>query len=306
MLLGVLVGITCLGNWSARAKTESQLRLRILDSEQERALKPKETFRECVGCPEMVVVPAGSFMMGSIEGKFHDSQHPRHQVVIANQYVVAKYEVTFTEWDLCVSSGSCDGYTPSDEGWGRGSRPVVNVNFDDAQGYVAWLSQITGKRYRLLSEAEYEYAARAGTTTAYPWGGDDSGIPSAQCQIDMVGPSCYSAIGKNNANCQGCGDDDGNGTRTVPVGSYSPNGFGLYDMVGNVWEWASDCLHQNYEGAPTDGKAWIEGGDCYGRMARGGAWSEHPINLRSAMRAAYWKDRRSFDLGFRVARTLTQ
>jgi formylglycine-generating enzyme required for sulfatase activity len=147
---------------------------------------------------------------------------------------------------------------------------------------VAWLSKMTGKTYRLLSEAEYEYATRAGTTTAYPWGND---------------------IGNNNANCSGCGSkwDD---QQTAPVGSFAPNRFGLYDMVGNVFGWTEDCAFANYNGAPTDGSAWIEDSNCKYRVVRGGSWRGSPVSLRSAGRDWYPSGLRSFSLGFRLGRTL--
>ena len=139
------------------------------------------------------------------------------------------------------ADGGCNGYKPADEGWGRGRRPVINVSWDDATAYANWLSKKTGKPYRLLSGAEYEYATRAGTQTAYPWG---------------------DAVGTNNANCHSCGSQ-WDARQTAPVGSFPPNGFGLYDMVGNVREWTEDCYHDTYSDAPKDGSAWIEGGNCY-------------------------------------------
>ena len=194
---------------------------------------------------------------------------------------MSKFELTFAEWDACVAHGDCAAHV-SDSGWGRGQQPAINVSWDDAQNYVAWLSRITGKTYRLLSEAEYEYAARAGRQTVYPWGDD---------------------LGRNNANCDGCGGQWGR-KQTAPVGSFAANGFGLYDMVGNVWEWAEECYHDNYNGAPADGTAWT-GGDCYTRVVRGGSWVNGPQNLRSASRNRSSTDGRSGDLGFRVGRTLT-
>jgi formylglycine-generating enzyme required for sulfatase activity len=155
------------------------------------------------------------------------------------------------------------------------------VSWDDAQSYVAWLSRIVGKEYRLLSEAEYEYAARAGTQTVYPWGDD---------------------IGKNNANCGGCGSQ-WDGEQTAPVGSFAANGFGLYDMVGNVWEWTDDCHHNNYNEAPANGAAWT-GDDCDYRVVRGGSWYGPPDGLRSARRDGSTTVDREFNLGFRVGRTL--
>ena len=220
----------------------------VLSLAAEQALKPKDGFRECEPeqgkdyCPEMVVVPAGSFVMGSPPGEldrysgrssaFVDpkTEGPQHKVTIAQQFAVSKFELTFDEWDTCVAFGDCP-QDISDGGFGHGQRPVANVTWDDAQRYVAWLSTMTGKAYRLLAESEYEYAARAGTQTAYPWGDE---------------------IGNGNANCNGCGSQ-WDKKQTAPVGSFPPNGFGLYDMVGNNWAWVEDCYHANYEGAPTDG-----------------------------------------------------
>ncbi|MGC2079467.1 MAG: formylglycine-generating enzyme family protein [Xanthobacteraceae bacterium] len=255
-----------------------------LSPTQEKALKPKDTFKECANCPEMMVVPAGSFTMGSptSEPGHSADEGPQHTVTIARPFAVGRFEVTFDEWDACAADGGCNGYKPSDEGWGRGRRPVINVSWDDAKAYVAWLSKKTGKSYRLLSGAEYEYATRAGTQTAYPWG---------------------DAIGTNNANCHACGSQ-WDAKQTAPVGSFAANGFGLYDMVGNVREWTEDCYHDSYSGAPTDGSAWIEGGNCYDRVVRGGSFLLAPAFLRSASRYWFTTDYRLRYLGFRVARTL--
>jgi formylglycine-generating enzyme required for sulfatase activity len=170
----------------------------------------------------------------------------------------------------------------SDSGFGRGTKPVINVNWDEAQQYVAWFSKITGKPYRLLSEAEWEYAARGGTATAYSWGDE---------------------IGKGNANCNGCGSQ-WDSKMTSPVGSFKPNGFGLYDMAGNVWQWVQDCYHGDYDGAPSDGSAWTTG-NCSNRVGRGGSWLDVPQGLRSAAHNWGPTDARNHLLGFRVARTLT-
>jgi formylglycine-generating enzyme required for sulfatase activity len=255
-----------------------------LSPAQEKALKPHGTFKECANCPEMVVVPAGKFSMGSPvsePGRFAD-EAPQHTVTIARRFAVARFEATFDEWDACAADGGCNGYKPSDEGWGRGRRPVVNVSWDDANAYVAWLSKKTGKSYRLLSESEYEYAARAGTQTAYPWG---------------------NAVGTKNANCHACGSQ-WDARQTAPVGSFAANRFGLYDMVGNVREWTEDCYHDTYTGAPADGSAWTEGANCYNRVVRGGSWLLAPAFLRSASRYWFTADYRLRYLGFRVARTL--
>jgi len=251
---------------------------------QEKALKSKDTFKECANCPEMVVVPSGSFTMASppSEPGHTADEGPQHMVTIARPFAVGRFEVTFDEWDACAADGGCNRYKPSDEGLGRGRRPVINVSWDDTKAYVAWLSKKTGKSYRLLSEAEYEYATRAGTQTAYPWG---------------------NAIGTNNANCHACGSQ-WDARQTAPVGSFAANGFGLYDMVGNVREWTEDCYHDSYSGAPTDGSAWIEGANCSSRVVRGGSWLLAPAFLRSASRYWFTGDYRLNYLGFRVARTL--
>jgi formylglycine-generating enzyme required for sulfatase activity len=260
-----------------------------LTAAQDQALKPGDSFNECTNCPEMIVVPVGSFLMGSSED-YDVGEHPQHSVTIATRFAVAKFELTFAEWDACVADRGCNGVMPSDQGWGRGRRPVINVNWYEAQAYVAWLAKLTRKPYRLLSEAEYEYATRAGTTTAYPWG---SGIK---------------LNGQAMANCGDCGSK-WDGKQTAPVGSFPPNKFGLYDMVGNVWEWTEDCAHidaanGDYSGAPTDGSAWITGGDCDIREVRGGSWKEYPLNLRSEERDEELADVRRSEFGFRVGRTL--
>jgi formylglycine-generating enzyme required for sulfatase activity len=264
----------------------------VLTAERERALKPLESFRECgTNCPEMIVIPAGRLMMGSPAGEEgrsnnEDDGHGRqHQVTIARPFAVAKFDVRVADWDACVRVGSCpreplaaDPYKLRDE---PDRYPVINVSWDDAQAYVAWLSRMTGKTYRLLSEAEWEYAARAGTMTAYFWG---------------------DKIGKGNANCLGCGSQWDN-RQPSPVGSFKSNAFGLFDMAGNLWVWVEDCYHQNYSGAPADGSAWTEG-ECRYRVLRGCAWYNDPPLLRSAMRFPYDPNIRVEDIGIRVGRTL--
>jgi formylglycine-generating enzyme required for sulfatase activity len=272
-------------NWytTVRPYMLRQVRPYVLTAAAERALKPGDSFRECAkDCPEMVVVPAGEFMMGSSadESDHYDNEDPLHRVTIARPLAVSKFEVTFEQWDACVAVGTC-AQVP-DSNMGRGTQPVINVSWDHAQRYVTWFSKMTGRSYRLLSEAEWEYAARAGTTTAYSWGDE---------------------LGKNNANCNGC-VSEWDSRRTAPVGSFGPNQFGLYDMHGNVWEWVEDCLHTNYEGAPDDGSAWIAQGDCNNRVIRGGSWVSYPVGLRSALRFWFSADDHGTDLGLRIARTL--
>ena len=237
--------------------------------------RPGKTFRDCPDCPEIVVIPAGSFRMGDLSGDGYGFEKPIHTVTISRPITVGKYEVTFAEWDACVSVGGCS-HRPIDKGWGRDRRPVINVSWTDAQKYVSWLTRKTGKRYRLLSEAEWEYIARAGSSTKYPW---QNSISSSQARVNSR---------------------DG----TVPVGSYGPNAFGVYDTVGNVWEWTEDCWHRNYNEAPTDGSAWISVGECGRRVLRGGSWIGIPRVARSANR--YWNSAsyRGSGNGFRVARDL--
>ena len=230
--------------------------------------------------PEMVRIPAGTFRMGCVTWLYcRSSEKPVRDVRVAS-FAVARHELTFTQWDVCTEYGPCQWV--DDEGWGRGDRPVINVSWDDAQAYVGWLSRETGESYRLPSEAEWEYATRAGTTTHYSWGDSE---------------------GENRANCDGCGSPWDN-DRTAPVGSFAPNRFGLYDVHGNVWEWVADCWNENYRGAPSDGIAWLQG-DCSNRVLRGGSWYSHPRNIRTAYRQWYKADFRPYIVGFRVARTLT-
>ena len=288
---------------------------------------PGEVFRDCAVCPQMVVVPAGTFTMGSPPFEEGRSEHegPQRDVRIEAPFAVGVYEVTFAEWDACVRAGGC-GYTPADRHWGRGRRPVIYVNWEDAQAYVSWLSRQTGKRYRLLSEAEWEYAARAGTITPRPWSGKVSdtcryanGLDRAPWlsvegqrlegfsfeSPDLEFRNLEGRVGIRVANLA-VGDDsrapcrDGY-ARTAPVGSLAPNAFGLYDMLGNVLEWTQDCWNDGYRGAPADGSAW-ESGDCGRRVLRGGSWFINPWFLRSANRFANPPVNRDIYSGFRVAR----
>ena len=234
-----------------------------------------DVFRDCSSCPEMVVIPAGTFTMGSPaseEGR-RDSEGPQHRVTLRS-FALGATEVTFDEWDACVRGGGCGGYRPGDAGWGRDARPVINVNWDDARAYVRWLSRETGESYRLPSESEWEYAARAGTTTPFHTG---------------------RTISKGQANY-----DRG---QTTPVRTFAPNAFGLYDVHGNVWEWTEDCWNGSYRGAPADGSPW-GAGDCGRRVFRGGSWHYVPRLLRSAARSSYFTGFRFDSAGFRVARTL--
>src|SRR5215471_4145457 len=272
--------------WNVRPYRRANFDKHVLTAARERGLKPGDSFRECdKDCPEMIAVPTGEFMMGSPvneKGRF-DNEGPQHSIIIARRLAVSKFDVTFADWIACASVGVCprEGGA-NDNGWGRGDRPVINVNWDDAQAYVAWLSKMAGKEYRLLSEAEWEYAARAGTTTAFYWGDD---------------------LDKANANCHRC-ENKWSKEKTSPVGSFNPNPFGLFDMAGNVWQWVQDCWNADYIGAPTDGSAW-KTGDCEKRVVRGGSWYYYPADPRSAYRYGDKMDDRNYNTGFRVARTLT-
>jgi formylglycine-generating enzyme required for sulfatase activity len=258
-----------------------------------RAYKPGNVFKDCKACPEMVVIPKGSFMMGSLpgEGGRGELEVPQHRVTFVRNFAVGKFEVTFAQWHACVSGGGCKGYRPKDEGWGRGKRPVINVSWHDAKAYVAWLSKKTGKTYRLLTEAEWEYAARAGTNTGYWWGSRAS--------------HRFANYGKNEC-CSGLASGKDRWVYTAPVGSFPANAFGLHDTHGNVFEWTEDCWHSSYAGAPRDGKAWTRGGggDCLKRISRGGSWNYNSWYLRSASRGWVATDDRDVNTGFRVARDL--
>ena len=262
--------------------------------------EPARVFRDCAACPEMVVVPAGSFMMGSPDDddeNWMGYEGPQHRVTIRSPFAVGVYEVTFAEWDACARAGGCGGYRPEDEGWGRGSRPVINVSWEDAQEYVRWLSRNTGEAYRLLTDAEWEYVARAGTTTRRYWGDSRSGQCRYANGLDAAAREEYP--GWASVSCS-----DGY-VHTAPVGSFEPNAFGLYDVLGNVSEWTLDCWNESYWGAPTDGSAW-RSGDCSYRVVRGGAYGTTPPGLRSASRnsSSPGNGNRYEYRGFRVARTV--
>ncbi|MES1981418.1 MAG: SUMF1/EgtB/PvdO family nonheme iron enzyme [Pseudomonadota bacterium] len=208
-----------------------------------KAAQPGKTFQDCAGCPVMVVLPAAAGIAG---------------------FAIGKYTVTFDEWDACAAAGRCNGYRPADQGWGRGRRPVIFVSWQDASAYAVWLSEKTGKSYRLPSEAEWEFAARAGTATEYYWGNE---------------------IGSNNANCAGCGSR-WDGEQTAPAGNFAANGYGLHDMLGNVWQWTNSC--------------WD--GNCAKRVIRGGSWKLVPQYLSAVNRGRRIAWSRDYDLGFRLVR----
>ena len=251
-----------------------------------RSRQPGGVFRDCPSCPEMVVIPAGTFQMGSpaSESFRDDDEGPQHLVTVSS-FALGVTEVTWDEWEACERSGECG--EPS--GWwdrSRGKHPVTDVNWEDAQAYVAWLSAETGAAYRLPSESEWEYAARAGTTTPF-----HTGATISTDQANYNGDFVYGS-GRRGVNRDG----------TTPVKTFAPNAFGLHDMHGNAWEWVDDCWHDNYRGAPIDGTAWTVGGDCVRRVLRSGGTGA-PWSLRSAARD-WINSVPQLDVGFRVARTL--
>ena len=243
--------------------------------------EPGTVFQDCETCPELVVVPAGAFRMGDLSGGGDVDEAPVRIVTIPKVFAIARYETTFAQWDACAAAGACrEGV--SDIGFGRGERPVILVTWQDAQTYVTWLSGLTGESYRLPSEAEWEYVARAGSETRFPWGDE---------------------VGRGNANCDECGsdwDDD----RTAPVGSFPANGFGVHDAVGNVYEWVEDCGRYSYDGAPSDGSVAEPDGACRLRMMRGGSWVSLPRASRPANRVRNPVGFQDINVGFRVARDL--
>ena len=253
-------------------------------------LQPGTTFKDCDVCPELVVVPAGNFTMGSPANEpSRGKDETPVPVSIAKPFAVGKFEVTFAEWDACVADGGCR-HKPSDRGWGRGKQPVMNVSWNDiSKQYLPWLSRKTGKRYRLLSEAEWEYVARAGTTSPFWWG---SSITSKQANYD--GNFVY----------KGGGSKGEYRKRTMPVNSFQPNPWGLYNVHGNVWEWTQDCWNGGNSGNPGDGSARTTG-NCNGRVLRGGSWNYLARYLRSAYRVGILPGDRGDYVGFRVVRMLT-
>ena len=255
---------------AAAASSSSQCDgMRINIEGASRCEKPGQSFKDCVDCPEMVVVPAGEFLMGSPpdEAERSNAEGPQHKVTIGQVLAVGKYEVTFAEWDACAADGGCK-HTPKDSGWGRGKRPAINVSWDDVtKEYLAWLSKKTGQTYRLLTEAEWEYAARAGTATPF-----STGVTITSEQANFDGTNTYGGSAKGVYR-----------QRTLEVGSFPANAFGLHDMHGNVWEWVQDCYVNNYETTPSDGSAVVEVADC-SRVMRSGSWIDAPQVLRSAYR----------------------
>ncbi len=244
--------------------------------------EPGAVFKDCPDCPEMVVIPPGQFLMGSqaTDTEADADEHPLRQVKVLSVFAIGRGPVTFAEWDFCVRDGWCPA--ASDRGWGRSNRPVINVNWADVQQFLGWLHFKTGRAYRLPLEAEFEYAARAGTVSRYWWG---------------------NTIGVNNTVCQGCGST-WDGKMTAPVGSFKANPFGLFDMLGNVWQWTQECWQEPGKTTSATSKSFIPD-SCELRVVRGGAWDRKPRSLRAANRARLVAIGRAGDVGFRAVRDLT-
>ncbi len=279
--------------------------------------KPGSAFRDCPACPRMVVVPSGSFKMGSPpnEAGRDGDEGPARRVRINKPFAIARNELTRREFAafeketgykagkkcwVDVGSGEWKeirGRTWRDPGFRQSDDdPVVCVSWEDAKEYVKWLSAKTGHNYRLPSEAEWEFAARANTSTPRFWGrGDD-----AMC---VYANSADLDAGEKFSDWDVIGCSDGY-AYTSPAGTYKANGFGLHDTIGNVWEWVEDCMHENYGGAPVDARAWTEGGDCDLRILRGGSWYNMSKFLRAAERHGETPDLRNFLLGFRIVRDM--
>ena len=268
----------------------------------ERQPSAGERFRDCPYCPAMVVVPAGSYRMGSVawENERQDDEDPAHDVTFAKPFALGVYEVTVAEFGRFVAetgysaASSCRGSASSwrNPGFGQsGGHPVVCASWQDAKNYAEWLRSRTGEAYRLASESEWEYAARAGTTTPWPWGLGEAD----QCRHANGADASTDYSWK-----AGCNDGH---SRTAPAGSYAANAWGLHDMLGNAFEWTEDCWNDSYTGAPSDGRVW-EDGDCTKRVLRGGSWIARPSVLRSADRSRSAAGNRNDSIGFRVARTL--
>lgn len=256
-------------------------------------LRPGKTFTDCTGCPTMVVVPSGSFWQGAEESSSFalNKEKPRRMVTFSESFAVSVFEITMEQWDRCVSAGGCSEQ-PRDNGWGRGSRPVIMVSWNDAQEYVSWLNKLTGQSYRLPSESEWEYFARAGEESEWP-GGD----PARACEFGNIAGN-ETGLRWQHQNCS-----DPAALETLPVGSLKPNAFGIHDVIGNVAEWTLDCMNLSYLDAPADGSAWSRG-ICSSRMTRGGSWFTGTREIRLSARFNLKAGDRNDFTGFRVVRAI--
>jgi formylglycine-generating enzyme required for sulfatase activity len=255
-----------------------------------------QIFRDCANCPVMVAIPAGSGLIGSplSESGHESSEEPRRSIRFIRPFAVSRDSITFSEWDSCVAEGGCDNFIPGDMGWGRASQPLVLVSWNDAKAYVAWLSKKTNETYRLLSESEWEYSARACRSAACSewtfWFGDV--INPDLANYDWR----YSYAGGRKAQAP---------LKPQPTNTFGPNTFGLFNMAGNVAQWVEDCWNSNLRDLPGDGSARMSG-DCSAHVIRGGSWNDDPVNLRSAARKYDTVSAREPNIGFRVARELSR
>ena len=246
----------------------------------EKPLKPAvaiSEIKDCPMCPTLVELPRTTYTMGSNSGD--PSERPPHSVSVGAPFAIGKYEVTVEQWNACVDAGACQRVSADPN---RAANTAVrDVSWNDAQQYLAWLSKVSSKAYRLPTEAEWEYAARGGTSTRYWWGDQ---------------------MRNGNANCKGCGEP-WRQEEPAAVGTFAANPFGIYDVNGSVWEWVSDCWHTSYKGAPDDGRSWDEN-DCRVRVIRGGSWRNGPDYMLSSTRFKYDASVRYSENGFRVARSI--
>jgi len=249
--------------------------------------KPGTVFRDCPQCPELIVVPAGIFVMGS--NKTRKTEKPAHRVNFKRPFAIGRFEVTFDQWLACVAEKGCR-HRPHDHNWGRKSRPVINITWDQAKNYLKWLSRKTGQTYRLPSEAEWEYVHRAGTRSKF-WWGDETGSKMANCR-DCESKQCCSA--KDHSCCS---------HETKPVGTFGANPFGVFDTAGNAFEWVEDCWNADHRGAPSDGTA-RKTGNCRFRVIRGRSFYYFSKVSQGTYRAKNPPGVKSYWLGFRVLREL--
>lgn len=292
-------------------------------AEPSAAPPPDGLFRDCADCPQMIVIPAGRFLMGAAPGEekredlaeeFRHRSEPQRQVIV-ERFAAGRFEISRGEYRVfaATTGRSTDGCFVwaadrfeldrrrhwHDPGFAQDdSHPAVCVSWQDADAYTRWLSQRTGKSYRLLSEAEWEYAARAGSATSRYWG-DDGNMACAYTN----GADRATAARAPGAGAFGFASCDDGHAYTAPVGRFRPNAFGLHDMLGNVGEWTQDCWNDNYDGARTDGRAVLTG-DCGMRAVRGGSWDDAPTGLRAAYRVGSPTTVRLYSRGFRVARNM--
>ena len=251
-----------------------------------------DSFQDCPECPKMVVAPAGRYVMGSPKAEEWRALGERQfRITVARPFAIGRQAVSFAEWDACVSGGGCNGYRPEDGGWGRGQQPVINVNWDDAQSYLKWLSTKTGHTYRLPSEAEREYVTRAGTSTKYWWG---SQFAPENGNVEIPTPLNRNNLASTTVSAA---------YRPLSVDSFAANRWGLFNVHGNVWEWTLDCWIAQPEKRPR-GVAAVTIGDCGARVARGGSWKDYPSEARAATRFGFNAHSRNDVQGFRVVRNL--